>query len=110
MENYIDDMTEVIAEAQAEEEVRAAQIKAKLEQPVTKVSVDIEEYVNLRMAFEDYKILVRYLFDDCLYNKYNQNLYIGHEHDTVITLLMVNFPELYAETFLRLKEEEEGKE
>lgn len=108
----MDIMDEMIADARAEEEVRKAQIEAKLaetKKDSTKVSIDLEEYVGLRMAFEDYKKLVDSIFKGCRYYTYGADISIN-EDKTVMTLLRLNFPEIYAETLLKLKEEKEAED
>ena len=108
----MDIMDEMIADARAEEEVRKAQIEAKLaeiKKDSTKVSIDLEEYVGLRMAFEDYKKLVDSIFKGCRYYTYGADISIN-EDKTVMTLLRLNFPEMYVETLMKLKAEKEAED
>lgn len=108
----MDIMDEMIADARAEEEVRKAQIEAKIaetKKDSTKVNIDLEEYVGLRMAFEDYKKLVDSIFKGCRYYKYGADISIN-EDKVVMTMLKLNFPELYLDTLLKLKEEKEAED
>lgn len=108
----MDIMDEMIADARAEEEVRKAQIEAKLaetKKDSTKVSIDLEEYVVLRMAYKDYKQLVDSIFKGCRYYTYGADISIN-EDKTVMTLLRLNFPEMYVETLMKLKAEKEAED
>ena len=96
----MDELTELIADAQAEEEVRAAQInsriqKAKAEEKktTTLVTIPLEEYNGLRDSYRDLTLVMSVLLKD-LKKDGNKTAYIDRydKEDEIISLLSLLYP------------------
>ena len=94
----MDELTELIADAQAEEEVRAAQInsriqKAKEKKTTTLVTIPLEEYNGLRDSYRDLTLIMSVLLKD-LKKDGNKTAYIDRydKEDEIISLLSLLYP------------------
>ena len=111
----MDDLTEVIADARAEEEVRAKAIEEKIKEvkeTMGKVTIGIEEYVALRSDAVDLRRLIEAISASLGVYKWSGELKIENEKPIIdtMTVLYRDYMDGIRADLLDAMEKEEEKE
>lgn len=112
----MDDLTEVIADARAEEEVRAKAIEEKIKEvkeTMGKVTIGIEEYVALRSDAVDLRRLIEAISESIGLYSWSHELRIESDKpiiDTMTVLYRDYMDGLKADLLDELEKEEEKEE
>lgn len=110
----MDELTEAIADAIAEEEVAKdngytiPKFKGDNDGTTVNISVNLEEYIMLRRIREDHFKFLNTL-DECFrWDKYGKDIELCKDH-LIIGLYRALYPEAYQEAYCRLKPLDELK-
>ena len=91
----MDELTEMIADAKAEEEVRAEQINKRIAEPKpSMVTIPLAEYNGLRDSYRDLSLIISVLMDDLEVDESGQVRYIDlyDKKDEILTILRRLYP------------------
>ena len=99
---------EVIAEAMAEEAVKKdmADSKPNIFKTETKVTIDLNEYVTLKILEKDFSSILSIICEglDLNYNK--DGLIYDGDRSTLANAINIIYPDIYSSIFAGLKEED----
>ena len=111
-----DDMTEVIADARAEEEVMKEQLRKRIQEAGEEAKARIKErlgavqpMVTISMdeytALKDAERIINILWNNLRIHNYDPNVLRVSDDDEIILALKMFYPEKYAEKLKELNEE-----
>lgn len=98
---------EVIAEAMAEEAVKkdTADSKANIFKTETKVTIDLNEYVTLKILEKDFSSILSIICEGLELNYDKDGLRYNGDYDTLARTIKIIYPDIYSSIFAGLKEE-----
>lgn len=101
---------EVIAEAMAEEEVKKDMKESKIPNNIfrseTKVSVDLNEYVTLKIMEKDFSSILSIICEGLELNYDKDGLRYNGDYNALAEAIKVIYPDIYSSIFAELKEED----
>lgn len=99
---------EIIAEAMAEEEVKKdmADSKANIFKTDTKVTIDLNEYVTLKILEKDFSSILSIICEGLELNYNKDDLIYDADRSTLANTIKIIYPDIYSSIFAELKEED----
>lgn len=99
---------ELIAEAMAEEDVKKdmADSKANIFKTETKVTIDLNEYVTLKILEKDFSSILSIIGEGLELNYDKDGLRYNGDYNALAEAIKVIYPDIYSSIFAELKEED----